>query len=212
MGRFLQSGYQYDGAWRSSLTQDFMDLLKRPVGTIYFILYSKLELHLFTMTGNSGQQSCGISYQALIKGSAGWDFENHFVFLLLLPCPFPADECALQLKFSFLFLSTFLRDSVHLLTFMSHEPSAIAALGGYHFKCPLLSPLTSPWGANCLFLSSVSPIHTLHEGWFCWPSTDTIRGFNFAYFALHVTCKSNHLLNHTSSRKLGHQDRLQLTP
>lgn len=93
---FLQSRYQYDGAWRSSLTQDFMDLLKRPVGTIYFILYSKLELHLFTMTGNSGQQSCGISYQTLIKGSAAWDFENHFVFLLLLPCSHSADECALH--------------------------------------------------------------------------------------------------------------------
>lgn len=73
-----------------------MDLLKRPVGTIYFILYSKVELHLFMMTGNSGQRSCGMSYQALIKGLAGWDFENHFVFLLLLPSSTPADERALH--------------------------------------------------------------------------------------------------------------------
>jgi hypothetical protein len=34
-----------DGAWRSSLIQDFMDLLKRPRGLIYVILYNKLEPH-----------------------------------------------------------------------------------------------------------------------------------------------------------------------
>lgn len=73
MGRFLQSRYQYDGAWRSSLTQDFMDLLKRPVGTIYFILYSKLELPLFTMSGNSGQRSCGISYQTKLSCLGLWE-------------------------------------------------------------------------------------------------------------------------------------------
>ena len=85
MGRFLPSGYQYDSAWRSLLTQDFMDPLKRPVGTIYFTLYCKPEPCLVTMTGDSGQWGCGISSQTWIKGLAGWDFENRFVVLLLLP-------------------------------------------------------------------------------------------------------------------------------
>lgn len=191
MGRFLQSRYQYDGTWRTSLTQDFMNLLKRPVGTIYFILYSKLELPLFTMSGNSGQQSCGISYQTLIKGSAAWDFENHFVFLLLLlPCSHPADECALYRSgptqawagILFLLLSTFLWESVLLLMFLSHEPLALAGWGGHRCKRPLPSPFTSPRRANCLFLSSASPIHTLHEGWFCCPAL-TQWGLTFAYFA-----------------------------
>lgn len=62
-----------------------MDPLKRPVGTIYFTLYCKPEPCLVTMTGDSGQWGCGISFQTRIKGLAGWDFENPFVLLLLLP-------------------------------------------------------------------------------------------------------------------------------
>lgn len=133
-----------------------MDLLKRPVGTIYFILYSKLELHLFMMTGNSGQRSSGISYQAVIKGLAGWDFENHFVFILLLPCPLPADEqalhCSCPIQTWAEIFSCFWALSYEILcscSCLSHEPSANADWGGHLCKCPLPNPLMSPRIANC---------------------------------------------------------------
>ena len=179
MSRFLQSGYQYDGAWRSSLIQDLMDPLKTPVGTIYFILSCKLEPCLVTMTGVSRPWGCGISSQTWMKGLAVWDFENHFVFLLL-PFSIPALPCSCPTHFwvgiFFLVSEHFLWQSVvPLLMFTSQEPLAIV---GWHLcKCPTPSSFPSP--SKLSFYPQY-----LHEIWYSLSSTKATRGFMSASMSL----------------------------
>ena len=203
MGRFLQSGYQYDGAWRSPLIQDLMDPLKAPVGTIYFILSCELEPCLVTVTGVSRPWGCGISSQTWVKGLSVWDFENHFVFLFL-PFSIPAGEYALPCScpthlwvgIFFLVSEHFLWQSVvPLLRFMSQEPlqlwadTSASAPRQVHF----------PAQANCL-----SILNTSTKSDTACPAPRQWEGLCL----LLCPWKSNFLLNCTLSRKLEHQDNL----
>lgn len=86
MGRFFQSRYQYDGAWRSSLTQNFMDLLKRPVGTVYFIRYSKLEPLLWWLVILDNRVVISVTRP---EWKAGWGC----IFSFLLLCFTLTERC-----------------------------------------------------------------------------------------------------------------------
>ena len=211
MGRFLQSGYQYDGAWRSPLTQDLMDPLKTPVGTIYFIFSCKLEPCLVTMTGVSRPWGCGISSQTWMKGLAVWDFENRFVFLLL-PCSIPAGEYALLCScptlrwvgIFFLVSEHFLWQSiVPLLMFMSQEP--LATVGWHLCKCP--TPSSFPRPSKLSFYPQWPQSTTSTKSDTACPAPRQREGLCL----LLCPWKSNFLSNCTLSRKLEHQDNLCLT-
>lgn len=118
------------------------------------------------------------------------DLENHFVFLLFLPCPTPADKCAqhcscLTPGLSWNALSCFWALSETLLRpssclYHTHTVSSCWLMGDL-CKCPLLNSLTSPRMANCCFVSSVSQEGVLCEGWFCLPNTETMRGFTSSF-------------------------------